>query len=498
MAANEKLYCVSYAPFRGNETPWMPRDVEAWQIDQDFERLKAVTDCVRSYSIDHGLDKIPGLARKHGLKVIQGIWLSNRPDETQIQINTGIALAKEYPDVIRSLVVGNEVLLRGEMTGQQVANAIREVKAAVPNIPVTYADVWEFWLRTRDLANVADFVTVHILPYWEDFPIPAENAVDHLNSIRKQVAAAFPGKEILIGETGWPSAGRMREGALPSPANQAKFMAEVVALSKRENFHANVIEAFDQPWKRQLEGTVGGYWGLFDAGHRNEKFVWGEPVSNHPLWKMQAAGGVTLAIIIFLAAGFASMDRMKVPVNDWAKIAVMAIVSGTLAGWAVANIPIESLWIGDWLRLSAWALVAIAAPIACAVAINRRTPIPDFAQILTKGTADPLTKILGVILIVTTVLAVQIALGLVFDPRYRDFPFAALTAAVVPFVLLMFSNAATRRPRPVAETTAAVALGISAVYIVFNESLLNWQSIWLCVGLVLLTAVLARARGVPG
>ncbi len=90
---------------------------------------------------------------------------------------------------------------------------------------------------------------------------------------------------------------------------------------------------------------------------------------------MQAIGGAILAVVIFFAAGLASMDRMKVAWTDWAKIAVLAIVSGTLAGWAVANIPIESLWIGDWLRLSAWALVAIAAPIACAAAIIRRTPI---------------------------------------------------------------------------------------------------------------------------
>ena len=46
--------------------------------------------------------------------------------------------------------------------------------------------------------------------------------------IRKQVAAAFPGKEILIGETGWPSHGRMRDGALPSRINQARFISEIL------------------------------------------------------------------------------------------------------------------------------------------------------------------------------------------------------------------------------------------------------------------------------
>ena len=73
-----------------------------------------------------------------------------------------------------------------------------------------------------------DFVTVHILPYWEDFPVRAEDAAAHVDDIRKQVALAFPGKEILIGETGWPSKGRMRDGALPSRINQARFISEIL------------------------------------------------------------------------------------------------------------------------------------------------------------------------------------------------------------------------------------------------------------------------------
>ncbi len=81
-----------------------------------------------------------------------------------------------------------------------------------------------------------------------------------LDAIRRKVAAAFPGKEVFIGEVGWPSEGRMREGALPSRINQARVIQDVLALAERENFRVNVIEAYDQPWKRALEGTVGGHW----------------------------------------------------------------------------------------------------------------------------------------------------------------------------------------------------------------------------------------------
>ncbi len=299
LAAGEKLQCISYAPFRGDQTPLdLSTRIPASQIEDDLTRLAPLTQCVRTYSVNLGLDQITPLAQRHGLKVLQGLWLGRDPEFNRFQIETAIALANRYPDVIRAIVVGNEVLLRGELSGAQLADIIRKVKAAVP-VPVTYADVWEFWLRNRDVATAVDFVTIHILPYWEDIPIPAHAAADHIVSIERQVAASFPGKEIMIGEFGWPSAGRMRAGALPSPVNQAQVAQEVIARAKQEGFGVNLIEAFDQPWKRALEGTVGGHWGVLTADSRLPKFAWGKPVSNHPHWIWQAMAGVLLAAGVF-------------------------------------------------------------------------------------------------------------------------------------------------------------------------------------------------------
>src|SRR6201992_1400907 len=297
-----KLLCVSYAPFRGNQTPLnSTTKISPEQISQDLAQLAKISDCVRTYSIENGLDQVPGLAAKVGLKVMQGIWLGSDRFKNLSQISTVIALTKQYPDVITSVVVGNEVLLRGEMTTADLAAIIRSVKAQV-TVPVTYADVWEFWLRSREIYDVVDFVTIHILPYWEDFPIPARYAAAHVDAIRKRVAVAFPGKEILIGETGWPSEGRMREGALPSRTNQAHVVSEILNLAKQENFRVNLIEAYDQPWKRQLEGTAGGYWGLFDSIRRAVKYPPGEAISNFPLWKWQMAGGMALSALVFAVA----------------------------------------------------------------------------------------------------------------------------------------------------------------------------------------------------
>ena len=256
---DSKVQCVSYAPFRGQQSPLDPTThIEADQIEQDLVQLAKISDCVRTYSIENGLDQVPGIAARVGIKVIQGIWLGSNKLKNQQQIGIAVDLIKRYPGVITSAVVGNEVLLRGEMTTADLAATIRSVKAQV-TVPVTYADVWEYWLRNRELYDIVDFVTVHILPYWEDMPVRAKFAAAHVDTIRQQVGVAFPGKEILIGETGWPSEGRMREGALPSRANQARVVSEILTLAKRENFRVNLIEAYDQPWKRKLEGTVGGY-----------------------------------------------------------------------------------------------------------------------------------------------------------------------------------------------------------------------------------------------
>src|SRR5438270_7711985 len=230
---NAKLLCVSYAPFRGDQTPLVrTTQIAAEQIAQDLAQLSKITDCVRTYSIENGLDQVPALAAKVGLKVIQGIWLGSNRLKNLAQISTVVSLTKEYPGVITAVVVGNEVLLRGEMTTSDLAATIRSVKSQV-TVPITYADVWEYWLRNREVYEAVDFVTIHILPYWEDFPIRAKHAAAHVDAIRRRMAVAFPGKEILIGATGWPSQGRMREGALPYSTKQARVVSEIMAHTLR-------------------------------------------------------------------------------------------------------------------------------------------------------------------------------------------------------------------------------------------------------------------------
>jgi exo-beta-1,3-glucanase (GH17 family) len=501
LAAGEKLYCVSYAPFRGSQNPLVEGTrVEPQLIDADIALIAKYSNCVRTYSVDDGADIVLASARRYGLKVLFGIWVSNRPDKVQRQIASTVALAREYFDVIRAIVVGNEVLLRGEMSAPDLVATIREVKARVQQ-PVTYADVWEFWLRYPDVQSAVDFVTIHILPYWEDFPISAAHAAAHVGAIRRQVATAMPGKDIVIGEFGWPAQGRQREGALPSPSNQARVITETLALAKRESFPVNIIEAFDQPWKRGLEGAAGGYWGILDRETGALRFR--DTISDHPNWPVQASAGIALTMLAFAAAFAAGRGRgLSAPL--WIRVGVLSFVAAVSFGWTIETVPIESFSFGTWLRSLAFAAVAAAAPIICAAACAASRPVPTFASILAGAggqKSDQLDCALGVTLIALMLVSVEAALGLVFDPRYRDFPFAPLSAAVFPFLVLVASTRGSAG-QPVAqhasaEGLAAAVLALSAVYVVFNESFANWQAVWFCAGLIGLALILARARVAP-
>src|SRR5438128_781998 len=194
----------------------------------------------------------------------------------------------------------------------------------------------------------------------------------------------------------------------------------------------------------------------------------------------------------------------------WWRITVIGIVPGILISWTIANVPLESLTVGDWLRSLAWAVTALASPVVAAVALASGATAPTFAQMLGRAAQHPREVAafgLGVLLLALAVLSVQAALGLVFDPRYRDFPFAPLTAATIPLLLATKGKPATkgallarwkRRLRaPAAETAVAATLAASAVYIVCNESFANWQAVWFSAALLALAFTLLQAQDGP-
>ncbi len=493
-APEAKLHCASYTPFRGDQTPFdRSLVIPPQQIAGDLERLKPVTDCVRTYAVDQGLDQVVPIAEKLGMQVLLGIWIGRDAAPNEQQIATAIRLAADYPHTIKAIIVGNEVLLRGEQTGESLAALVTRVKRAT-GLPVTYADVWEFWMRApQPLKDAVDIVTIHILPYWEDDPIPADQGVRHLASIIGIVRAAFPGRQILVGETGWPSAGRPREDAVPSLVNQARFLREFLVYAKAENLDYNFIEAFDQPWKRWQEGTAGGYWGLFRED-RTPKFDWFRPVSGTPDWPARFAATSLLGMTILLIA--VARSPMP-PVGRRLVLAAAAIGSASCLalGFAHSWPAVRNGWelaVEAWLGLQTL-LVAILLLRATAEPSPARLPAAlaeSLDWLLSPWTRPGSGTILGLLRLTALIGAATASLGLCFDPRYRDFPLAGFAVPAVGFFLLACWRGGIRRRRPDAREEAVLSLILvaGAAFIAVNEGPLNRQALAWCLLTLLLAA----------
>ncbi|WP_020696140.1 hypothetical protein [Reyranella massiliensis] len=334
------LQSVSFAPYRPGQSPLTRTFPTPDQIESDLKRLQGKVGAVRTYSAGENLETVPQRAGKYGLKVWHGAWLNNNEKENLEQINLLIDHANKYKDTVERVIVGNEVLLRKDLTANQLRRYIRQVKQRVSQ-PVTYADVWEFWLRNPQLADEVDFITIHILPYWEDEPIGLDRREPdgkltiekHLVDIYKKVQARFPDKKIVIGETGWPSDGRMRSDARPGRVEQVKFFSIFRSAAEREKFDYNVIEAFDQYWKARQEGTVGAAWGLLDA-YRHDKFELGKPVSAEPKWRLLFAVSTIVGGLLLLA--YAGLRRA----STWKGILIFAVFAQV-----VATCYVQATWI---------------------------------------------------------------------------------------------------------------------------------------------------------
>ncbi len=497
-----KLDCVSYAPFRDDQSPWnSDLVVSPEQIASDLVQLARISKCVRTYSVENGLDKVPELASRVGLKVILGVWLGRNRIKNSLLVDKAIALANNYRGVVTAMIVGSEVLLRGEMTAADLRQIIRSARARA-NIPVSYADVWEFWLRYREVSEDVDFVTIHILPYWEDFPVRAEDAGAHVDDIRKRMTLAFPGKEILIGEAGWPSRGRMRDGALPSRINQARFISAILDRAREEKYRVSMFEAYDEPWKRQFEGTVGAHWGLLDGQDRALKYPDGAAISDYPFWKRQMGCGLALGLAVFGAAWLALRHRPRqARLRAWLAVAACATMCGILVGLAAEKLLYESYGFDGWLLHGALLMSAVAAPLLSAAALMSGRALPTFLELIgppKDRTQSFAATSLGCVLTLTTLAATEVALSLIFDPRWRDFPFASLTMIGAPFCAVALLNRRKSGTRPIAEAVFAGLFAIAALYILFNEGFRNWQSLWTSAAYCLLGVTLWQARGIVG
>ncbi len=321
----------AFAPYQRGQSAEGDNQPSAADILRDLRRVAPMTDRIRTYAASNGLERIPDLAWQAGLdlRVTMGSWLDKRLDRNAAEIRNLVQTAREARNVDRVLV-GNEAILRGDLTVPQLVGYIRQVKRQVRQ-PVSTAEPWHVWVDHPELGQAVDFITIHLLPYWEGLPV--DDALRFSMEKYQQVKAMFPNKPVLIGEIGWPSDGVAQGAARASRVNQAMFLRKFFRIADRENLDYFVMEAFDQPWKASFEGRAAGYWGMMDLD-RQEKWPLTGAVQENPGWAGWALGGslaAFLASFFFLARRPDIRPAGKLMMAGLAQLAVTGVVAVVLA-----------------------------------------------------------------------------------------------------------------------------------------------------------------------
>lgn len=447
-----RLQCLSYTPFEPKLIGYNPQGVVSEErIEADMAALAPLTGCIRIYSALDPARDIVQSAQRHGIHVLLGAWIGGRSQAEQNaqQISEALALANRYAETVSAIIVGNEVLLRREMTAAQLAGLIRSVKAQSP-VPVAYADVDHFIKINPEVAAAVDLALIHILPYWNDPVAPDIDAV--MPYVEKRVAefrALYPGTTIMVGETGWPSEGRRRGRAQPSLVNEARYVRTFANRAEAQGLRYNLIEAIDQPWKRAPEGTVGGYWGMLDQ-FRAQKFPLTGPVSEWPRWR--AASGISAAIAF--AVLLAGTLRRGASLGGWLALTALAIGLGLALPLQWHFVATTSQTLGGWAaRLLGMALTITSAvvlvqrftgrAVADALPLARIWPVVNAA-----GRApDSGSLLLGVLQSVLLAAAAYVGINLALAPRHLDIP--SVLFALPAFATWVVNGRRISRPAPV-------------------------------------------------
>ncbi|MFM7283720.1 MAG: hypothetical protein ACKO2B_01515 [Betaproteobacteria bacterium] len=505
-ATQTRLACVSYAPFRdSSHSPFDPKLIISREsIRSDMQQLAKITDCVRTYGLDHGLDAVPDVARELGMRVILGAWISRDPVANQIQIEKAIDLSHSHADVITLMVIGNEVLLRQELSAAQLANLLSEVKQK-SLVPITYADVWEFWLRHAPILQAhVDIVAVHILPYWEDDPVHIKDAVAHVHQIYSKMEAQLGPMPVLVAETGWPAAGRPRGPAVPSTVNQNRFVRDLLSapypgrvqshwafpslISGAEgkiSLPFNLIEGFDQPWKRRLEGAMGGAWGFFSS-ERTQRIQFEGSVVEDLSAGWALACGLIFGCIPLVVSG---LRRRKLGVmtagdglSDTASGAAIGAVTHSVAimAWSligmllVLQLQALLLWnqtLGEWASAGAIMALGLGLSLTAALGLQTRSEFIHHSALF------------SVLHFAWLCVLLEMVLALLIDGRYRPLPWATvLGPAVLLLGLSLMSD-----PLPRSQRYLSAGLASCTPLIMVVEGPHNIQA-WLLTALLLLTA----------
>ena len=230
------------------------------QIRARLEIIKPYTRWARSFSCTEGNELIPRIAHECGLKTLVGAWLGTDRAINEREMEGAIAVARAgHADIV---AVGNEVMLREDLSEDELLACIQRVKDALPGVQVGYVDAYYLFEKHPRITAACDVLLTNCYPFWEGCPL--DQALAYMQNMVRRTTAVAAGKKVIVSETGWPDKGTAFHGAVPSMVGAMRYFVDTCAWAERDNVEVFYFSAFDEAWKVGAEGDVGAYWGLWD------------------------------------------------------------------------------------------------------------------------------------------------------------------------------------------------------------------------------------------
>jgi len=305
-----EIMAVSYSGFREGQHPDRgsgAANPSAGEIVEDLQILIAHDfRLIRLYDSGANSRLTLELIRQHKLpiRVLLGIWLSaevsnhegcswlDEPipaDEltankakNEAEVERGIALAREFQEIVVGVNVGNEALVDWNdhmVPVEKVIFYVRQVREAIEQ-PVTVAENYVWWARHgAALAAEVDYLGVHTYAQWEGKTI--DEALSYTIENIDAVHHALPGKPIAILEAGWATIAE-EFGDRASEAAQERYYRELQRWAHATNTTVFFFEAFDEPWKGDPGAPLGAekHWGLFNVDRSPKRLLERDPHAN--------------------------------------------------------------------------------------------------------------------------------------------------------------------------------------------------------------------------
>lgn len=255
---DRKIHGLAYSPYVDGQSPGT--EISGGQILERLNIIKNHTGWIRTFSCIEGNEQAPRIAHENGVKTMVGVGLGEDREQNAVEMDNAIEVARGgHADI---LAVGNEVLLRGDLSEDELLDHIHRAKRELPGVPVGYVDAYFLFEQYPRIAEACDVLLINCYPFWER--CPHEYAIMHMQEMYRRMERIAGGKKIIISETGWPSAGSPYGAAEPGPDRALDYFIDTYLWAQEEGIEVFWFSSFDESWKTGDEGDVGAYWGLWD------------------------------------------------------------------------------------------------------------------------------------------------------------------------------------------------------------------------------------------